>query len=107
VDRVSAIPWGEFAVKYTFLSKWTVLVLTVATAAATIFGIRWTFGADNIGAGILLLIAGLLVYAIAWFIALFDSIQERRFGWSILLVILVPFFIGPAAYGLIGPKNTK
>ncbi len=95
--------------KYTFLSKWTVLVLTVATVAATIFGIRFAFGngSDNIGGGILLLVAGLLVYAIAWIIALLDSIQERHFGWSVILIILVPFFVGPAVYGLIGPKNTK
>ena len=95
--------------KYTFLSKWTVLVLTVATAAATIFGIRWTFGdgSTNVGAGILLLVVGLVVYAIAWLIALIDSIQERRFGWSIMLVVLSVFFVGPAIYGLLGPKNTK
>lgn len=95
--------------KYTFLSKWTVLILTVATAAATVFGIRWTFGdgSTSVGAGILLLIVGLVVYAIAWIIALLDSLQERHFGWSIILVVLLPFFVGPAIYGLIGPKNTK
>jgi len=96
-------------VKYTFLSKWTVLILTVATAAAIVFGVRWTFGdgSTNVGAGILLLVVGLVVYAIAWLIALIDSIQERHFGWSIILIVLSVFLVGPAIYGLIGPKNTK
>jgi hypothetical protein len=100
--------WGGFTVKYTFLSKWTVLILTVLTAAAVAFGAKLAFvDQSNIGAGILLFIVGLVVYAIAWFIALLDSIQERHFGWSIILIVLSLFFVGPAIYGLIGPRNTK
>ena len=92
--------------KYTFLSKWTVLVLTVLTAAATVFGFRF-IGDNSVLGGVLLVIVGLLVYAFAWIIALIDSIQEKHYGWSIVLVILLPFFVGPAIYGLLGPKNTK
>lgn len=93
--------------KYTLLSKWTVLILTLVTAGLILGGVKLAFGGGNIGAGILLLLVGVLVYAIAWVVALFDSIQERRFGWSVGLIVLVPFLIGPALYGLVGPHNTK
>jgi hypothetical protein len=94
-------------VKYTLLSKWTVLILTLGTAAATIFGIRLTFGGGNVLGGVLLILVGLLVYAVAWIVALVDSIQERNLLWTIGLIVLVPFFVGPAVYGILGPKNTK
>ena len=93
--------------KYTLLSKWTVLILTLGTVAATIFGIRLTFGGGNILGGVLLIIVGLLIYAVAWIVALLDSIQERNFLWTIGLIVLVPFFVGPAVYGVLGPKNTQ
>ena len=93
--------------KYTLLSKWTVLILTLVTAGLIIGGVKMAFGGGNIGPGILLMVLGALIYAIAWFVALFDSIQERRFGWSVGLIVLVPFLIGPALYGLVGPRNTK
>ncbi len=48
-----------------------------------------------------------VVYLIAWIVALFDSIQERRWGWLIALIILSPVLIGPLLYSVIGPKNTK
>jgi hypothetical protein len=98
---------GGTTVKYTLLSKWTVLILTLVTVGLIGGGIKLAFGGDNVGVGILLMIVGLPIYAIAWFVALFDSLQEKRYGWSVGLVVLVPFLIGPALYGLIGPRNTK
>ena len=45
--------------------------------------------------------------AFAWIIALVDSIQERKYLWSVGLFVLLPFGIGPIIYSLIGPKNTR
>jgi hypothetical protein len=91
--------------KYTFLSKWTVLILTIVTAGLTYFG--YVSLQQNAGYAILLFLFGVFLYGFAWLIALSDSIQERRFGWSVLLVLLLPLWIGPLIYGFLGPKNTK
>jgi hypothetical protein len=92
--------------KYTLLSKWTVLLLTVLTVAMTIFGVKLAFGGNALS-GVLVIVLGVLVYGVAWFVALFDSIQERKYLWSLGLIVLLPLFVGPAIYGLLGPKNTK
>ncbi len=91
--------------KYTFLSKWTVLILTVVTAGLTYYG--YVSLQQHAGYAILLFLSGVFIYGFAWLIALSDSIQERRFGWIILLVLLLPLWIGPLIYGFLGPKNTK
>ena len=97
--------------KYTFLSKWTVLILTLLTAALIVVGVLLaqggTFGSSNIGLSIVAYLVAAVIYFIAWIVALFDSIQERRWGWLITLIILSPVLIGPLLYSLIGPKNTK
>lgn len=95
--------------KYTFLSKWTVLVLTLATAGFAYWGYVLMMGPEQQRPGwaALVFVGGLLVYGIAWLIAVFDSMQERRWGWTILLFLLVPVWIGPMLYGFVGPKNTK
>lgn len=97
--------------KYTFLSKWTVLILTVITAALIAIGVLLdqggVFGPSNIGLSILAYVVAAIIYALAWLIALFDSIQERRWGWLVALIILSPVLIGPLLYSLIGPRNTK
>lgn len=97
--------------KVTFLSKWTVLLLTVISIALTVVGVLLTQGrigtASNVGLAIILFAVAVVVYAIAWFVGLFDSIQERRWGWTVALIILAPVWIGPVLYSLIGPKNTK
>jgi hypothetical protein len=95
--------------KYTFLSKWTVLILTVVTAALAYVGFSFlngTFGTNAL-LGTLALLVGGLVYAIAWIIGFADSIQERRWGWTVALVILLPVWVGPLLYSLFGPRNTK
>jgi hypothetical protein len=97
-------------VKMSFLSKWTVLLLTVISIAFTVVGVLLTqgsFGASNVGLAIILFVVAAIVYAIAWFVGLFDSIQERRWGWTVALIILLPVWIGPLLYSLIGPRNTK
>ena len=97
--------------KYTFLSKWTVLILTVLTAALIVIGVLLaaggTFGPSNIGLSLLAYLVAAILYFIAWIVALFDSIQERRWGWLVTLIILSPVLIGPLLYSLFGPKNTK
>ena len=95
--------------KYTFLSKWTVLILTIVTAVLAYVGIsliNGTFGPNGF-LGTLALLVGGLVYAIAWIIGFADSIQERRWGWTVALVILLPVWVGPLLYSLLGPRNTK
>lgn len=97
--------------KYTFLSKWTVLILTLITVALIAVGVLLTqggvFGPSNIGLSLIAYLVAAVVYLIAWIVALFDSIQERRWGWLIALIILSPVLIGPLLYSVIGPKNTK
>lgn len=91
--------------KYTFLSKWTVLILTLVTAGLTALG--FTSLSSHAGYAVLALVGGLLVYAVAWIIAFFDSIQERSWAWTIFLLVLLPIWIGPVLYSFFGPKNTK
>jgi hypothetical protein len=97
--------------KYTFLSKWTVLILTLITVALIAVGVLLAqggvFGPSNIGLSLIAYLVAAVVYLIAWIVALFDSIQERRWGWLIALIILSPVLIGPLLYSVIGPKNTK
>jgi hypothetical protein len=99
--------------KVTFLSKWTVLLLTVITAVLVVVGVLLTqqgalFGTDrNVGLAVLSFLVAAVIYLIAWIVGLFDSIQERRFGWTVALIILSPVLIGPLLYSLIGPRNTK
>jgi len=94
--------------KYTFLSKWTVLILTVITAALFFVGYtQFAATPSHFVKGGLVVALGFLIYAFAWIVALLDSIQEKKFGWSVGLVLLLPFGIGPLLYSLIGPRNTK
>ncbi|HST90354.1 MAG TPA: hypothetical protein VLJ14_18405 [Ktedonobacterales bacterium] len=94
--------------KYTFLSKWTVLILTVITFALAFLAInQFTATPNHPFRGVLILVLGFLLYAVAWIVALLDSIQEKKFAWSVGLILLLPFGIGPLLYSLIGPRNTK
>ncbi len=93
-------------IKYTFLSKWTVLILTLITFGLVYLGVS-LIGRSQTFLGVLALLVGALIYMFAWFIALFDSIQEQRWGWLVGLIVLLPFGIGPIVYSVIGPRNTK
>jgi hypothetical protein len=108
--------------KYTFMSKWTVLLLTIATFALAVWSYTLTFSQVHFtiagqsitigsnqhpGWGVFVFLISLLIYAFAWLLALLDSLQERKFGWSVGLFLLLPFWIGPLLYGLIGPRNTR
>ncbi|MGZ3582174.1 MAG: hypothetical protein ACXVCO_03530 [Ktedonobacterales bacterium] len=92
--------------KYTFLSKWTVLILTILTFGLS-YGGTVLINQGKGFLGVLTLLVALLIYAFAWIIALVDSIQERKYLWSVGLFVLLPFGIGPIVYSLIGPKNTR
>lgn len=93
--------------KYTFLSKWTVLALTILTAGLTYFGIFLITHQNGALYAVLALIGGLVIYGIAWIIALADSIQERKWVWSVLLFLLIPIWVGPLLYSVFGPRNTR
>lgn len=97
----------EQAVKYTFLSKWTVLIMTLITGGLTYYGIYLITHQNSALYAILALVGGLVVYGIAWLIALADSIQERKWGWSVLLFLLIPIWVGPLLYSVFGPRNTR
>lgn len=92
--------------KYTFLSKWTVLGLTIATFVLSYVGTVLINQHEGLW-GVLALVVAFFIYAFAWIIALVDSIQERKFVWSVGLLLLLPFGIGPIIYSLVGPKNTR
>jgi hypothetical protein len=98
--------------KVTFLSKWTVLLLTVISIALTVIGVLLAGGnffgqASNIGLALIAYAVAAIIYAFAWIVAFLDSIQEKRWGWLVVLIVLLPFWIGPVLYALFGPKNTK
>src|SRR5215831_6416744 len=86
--------------KFTFLSKWTVLFRSF-TFQTPVEGI------NNPALGVLLLLLAILVYAIAWIVGFIDSIQEKAYGWTVALFLLLPFFVGPLLYSFFGPKNTR
>lgn len=91
--------------KYTFLSKWTVLVLTLLTAGLVYVG--YVSLQNHAGYALLAFFGGIVLYGCAWLIALFDSLQERKWAWSILLILLLPTWVGPLTYSVLGPKNTR
>ena len=47
------------------------------------------------------------VYGFGWIIAFLDSLQERRFLWTLGLIILLPLLVGPLLYSFFGPRNTR
>lgn len=94
-------------IKYTFLSKWTVLILTLLSAGLVYGAIQLGFKGLHVVTSPLMIVVALLLYIFAWFVALFDSMQEKRFGWTIGLIVMLPIAIGPIVYSVFGPKNTK
>jgi hypothetical protein len=84
--------------------SWSVRLITGGLAC---YGISTISQPGGAGFALLALLIGLLVYGIAWIIALLDSIQERKLAWTIMLVILLPVWVGPLLYSFLGPRNTK
>jgi hypothetical protein len=91
--------------KYTFLSKWTVLIMMLLSAGLIAYGIVGF--QSHMGYALLTLIGGIVIYALSWIIALLDAFQERSWFWVIMLFLLLPVVIGPVLYAFAGPKNTK
>lgn len=94
-------------IKYTFLSKWTVLILTLFSVGLVFGAIKLGFHGLHVVTSPLMIVVALLLYIFAWFVALFDSLQEKKFGWTIGLIVMLPIAIGPVVYSVLGPKNTK
>jgi hypothetical protein len=92
-------------VKYTFLSKWTVLIMTLLAAGLVVYGAMGM--QSHAGYALLAFFGGLVIYGLSWVVALLDSIQERAWFWTIMLFLLLPLAIGPVLYSFGGPKNTK
>jgi ABC-type spermidine/putrescine transport system permease subunit I len=87
-------------------------MLTVISIALTVIGVLMAGGnffgqASNIGLALIAYAVAAIIYAIAWIVAFLDSFQEKRWGWLVALIILLPFWIGPLLYAVFGPKNTK
>jgi hypothetical protein len=94
-------------IKYTFLSKWTVLILTLLSGGLVYGAIQLGFKGLHVVTSPLMIIIALLLYIFAWFVAFFDSMQEKRFGWTVGLIVMLPIAVGPIVYSVFGPKNTK
>lgn len=94
-------------IKYTFLSKWTVLFLTLLSVGLVLGAIKLGFKDLHVVTSPLMIVIALILYIFAWFVALFDSMQEKRFGWTVGLILMLPIAIGPVVYSVFGPKNTK
>ena len=87
-------------IRYTFLSKWTVLSLT-AVAAVMVY-----LAATQANHFLFGFIA-VVVYGFAWLIGVLDSLQEGKWGWAIGMIVLAPLLVGPLLYSFFGPKNTR
>jgi hypothetical protein len=59
------------------------------------------------GIGFLAIVIGSLIYTLAWLIALLDSLQAGRIGWSVAMILLLPLGIGPLLYGILGLSRTR
>ncbi|MGO8946230.1 MAG: hypothetical protein ACLQUY_00920 [Ktedonobacterales bacterium] len=79
----------------------TLLVMTVIAVGLTLLGFS-EISSRQTSVGLLAIIIGSMVYALAWTIALLDSLQARRPGWSLALILLLPLGVGPLLYSLIG-----
>jgi hypothetical protein len=44
---------------------------------------------------------------VAWIVGFIDSIQERAYGWTVALIVLLAVFVGALLYSFLGPKNTR
>ena len=79
----------------------TLLVMTVIAVGLTLLGFS-EISSSQSSVGILAIIVGGMVYALAWTISLLDSLNTHRPGWSLALVLLLPLGVGPLLYSLIG-----
>lgn len=87
-------------IKYTLLSKWTVIGLTAASAICVYLAITQLNH-------VLFALMAVLIYGLAWVVALLDSVQEGRWFWAIGMFLMIPILVGPLLYSFWGPKNTR
>jgi hypothetical protein len=79
--------------------------MTLIAIGLTALGYQQSSTGQN-GTGVAAVIVGGLVYALAWVIGVLDSLQARRLGWSLALVLLLPLGIGPLLYSIFGLRSS-
>jgi hypothetical protein len=75
--------------------------MTIIAIGLSLLGF-WQISAGQTGVGWSAIIVGGLVYAFAWIIGVLDSLQARRLGWLVALILLLPLGVGPLLYSIFG-----
>jgi hypothetical protein len=86
--------------------KATLLIMSLISVGLMTLGFIETQGHQP-GVGLLAIVIGSLTYTLAWIVALLDSLQAGRVGWSVALIVLLPVGIGPLLYGILGLGRTR
>ena len=86
-------------------ARWSLVAMTLIALGLVALG-YWQSATGQAGTGLAAIIVGGLVYALAWMIGVLDSLQARRLGWSLALVLLLPLGIGPLLYSIFGLRST-
>jgi hypothetical protein len=84
----------------------TLLIMSLISVGLTALGFI-EIKSHQTGVGLLAIVIGSLIYTLAWIIALLDSLQDGRVGWSVALILLLPLGIGPLLYGILGLGRTR
>ncbi len=79
----------------------TLLIMTVIAIGLMLLGFGEISHRQS-GVGLLAIVIGSMVYALDWAIALLDSLQAHRPGWSLVLILLLPLGVGPLVYAVLG-----
>ena len=86
-------------------ARWALVFMTVTAIGLTGLG-YWQSSTGQTGTGLAAIIVGGLVYALAWMIGVLDSLQTRRLGWLLALILLLPIAIGPLLYSIFGLRSS-
>jgi uncharacterized membrane protein len=78
--------------------------MTAIAISLSLLGFQ-QISAGRAGVGWSAIVIGGLVYAFAWIIGVLDSLQSRRLGWLLALILLLPLGIGPLLYSIFGLQH--
>jgi ABC-type Co2+ transport system permease subunit len=90
--------------QYVTRARWALVLMTVIAIGLMVLG-YWQSSTGQTGTGLAAIMVGGLVYALAWAIGVLDSLLARRLGWSLALILLLPFGIGPLLYSIFGLRS--